>query len=334
MINFTSEQINKAFDDLSPEKSDAMFSIDIDSKIKELATKYTLNEEQSKNIDYYITLSIIGLLREDQLSETITTELKINPEISAQIASDLKSFIFDVIENREKDSKERASVLSQENFEIIDPRFENMPDSVKEAISLSDWKEVLYKISSDNKLNIEQMEILEDLTVKTMKNEINPDKYKEEVSSKILTDKDKIDNIVKEVSVKIFQEIRNLMRESEKDESLIARNSDPLKEDTINLSLDKEDEVPVPPYADKNEVSPKKEEISFEIKAKPLFNNAQNIINNEIQNIENNPPEKISLDTPSPSGFSVPKVDIAKQTVPSTPISSPAKPHDPYREVI
>jgi hypothetical protein len=87
MINFTSEQINKAFDDLSQEKSDAMFSVDIDSKIKELATKYTLNEEQSKNIDYYITLSIIGLLREDQLSETITTELKINPETSAQIAS-------------------------------------------------------------------------------------------------------------------------------------------------------------------------------------------------------------------------------------------------------
>lgn len=320
MINFTSEQINKAFDDLSPEKSDAMFSVDIDSKIKELATKYILNEEQSKNIDYYITLSIIGLLREDQLSETITTELKINPETSAQIASYLKSVVFDIIRNKITESQERKTILDLEGTEVIDPRFENMPEDVKEAISLSNWKEILYKISSDNKLNIEQMGILEDITVRTMKNEINPDKYEEEVTAKINVDKEKIGSIVKEVSEKIFQEVRKIMREEDVEQ----------KQEVVFT----EEAVPIPPYANQKNDTTQKENIpSPEIKTS--FNDAQSSINSEFQNFENNSLMKIPASAPTSSSFSVPKVDIAKQTISSAPISSsPAKPHDPYREVI
>lgn len=324
MINFTSEQINKAFDDLSPEKSDAMFGVDIDSKIKELATKYNLNEEQSKNIDYYVTLSIIGLLREGLLSETITTELKISPETSARISSDLKSFVFDVIQNKITETQERIDILSKEETEIIDPRFESMPDDVKEAIVLSNWKEILYKISADNKLNIEQMGILEDITVRTMKNEINPDKYEEEVTAKINVDKEKIEAIVKEVSEKIFQEIRKIMREEDTKEKK--------EEKSENVSVD--DDVPVPPYANKQESASVKE-VSPNTEAKPLFNNSQSMINGEIQNLENDSLTKVSTANSTPSNFSIPHVGIAKQTISSAPISSsPAKPHDPYREVI
>lgn len=311
MTNFTSEQLNKAFDDLSLEKSDAMFSIDIDSKIKELAIKYNLGEEQSKNIDYYVTLSIIGLLKEEQLDETISTELKINLETSTQIASYLKSAVFDIIRNKMTESQERKTILEQNETDVLDPRFESMPDDVKEAISLSNWKEILYQISADNKLNIEQMGLLEDITVKTMKNEIDPDRYESEVTSKMNIDKEKIKSIVKEVSEKIFQEIRKIMKEEQEED----------KEETPTENS--EEVVPIPPYANMSEGEIFKRESVHPIEeTKPIVDRYQEVISKDNE----------KLNVPS---FSIPNMDISKQVTPSAPASSsPAKPHDPYREVI
>ena len=59
----------------------------------------------------------------------------------------------------------------------LDPNFSKLPESVQIAIANSDWKKKLYDIASKYKLTVEQMGMLEEITMKVMNNDIKPNLY-------------------------------------------------------------------------------------------------------------------------------------------------------------
>ena len=237
-MNYTAEQINNAFANLSPEKNRAMCEIDIDSIVDEVSKKYKLSQEISDSLNLYTTFVVVNLMTVDDFSKLLAGELLLSEDLAKNIYSDINQMIFVVIDEHIQNIKKEEEFLSQIKLLVFDPSFGNMPQDVQEAIAQSNWRENLYTIAQKHKLTIEQMGILEDITIKVMLGTINPDKYEAELSSKTTIAKEEMSDLVTEVNEGILIKIRELFKrdlESKENEQKVVSSED--------------DEIPLPPYA-------------------------------------------------------------------------------------
>lgn len=329
MINLTSEQINTAFEKLPDEVILAMNKINFDSRIKEFCDQNELDENITNNINFLVNLRIVKLIDENELEEEIKNSTD-NPSVREKIISSIKE-ILNLLDKEIKRKKELAEILSQEiTGTEEDIRFNVLPQAVQEAISLSGWQESLLEIAKENKLNIEQSGILEDITIKTMKNEISHSDYPSKISSLLRLDNETSSKIVSSVAEKIFNEIRNITRE--------------LEDDTGDNLLD----VPLPPYTKENSVEDN--EVYHDEPPKPPYaetdtlEKKQGFIEGNEELFKNNVKEVLSDKTMTSNiggiqshDFSIPKTqinndnkDVSKDSV---DMSSKIN-HDPYREII
>ena len=328
MINLTSEQINTAFEKLPDEVILAMNKINLDSRIKELCDQNGLNEDTTKNINFLVNLKIVKLIDENELRGEIKNFMANNISAGEKITSSVKE-ILDILDNEVIRKKELTEILSQE---IVVPeedfRFINLPQSVQDAISLSDWQGSLLEIAKENKLNIEQSGILEDITIKTMRNEISHSDYPSKISSGLGLDNERTSKIVSSVAGKIFDKIRTLMREQEdSDYTETGIPLPPYKKDTSEEEISGAVNIatPIPPY--------KKVIEEIEVQKKDLSDS--DLLVNDIlsdKTMTSNVGGIQSLD------FSIPKTEDKNPTIKAQGnIVSETEPkinHDPYREII
>lgn len=220
--------------------------------LKSISTKYELNNNQIEILGTETTLVLLSIIPIEEYQKIIETELGLTKEITEKIIIEIDETILKTIkEDLSKTFEANAISLAEKEAPIVekvpdfDPRFMSMPKDVQEAIARSNWKENLYKITQKHKLTVEQMGILEEITIKVIKNEIHPDKYEEELASKITIAKEDISNLVNDVNEDVLKKIRESMRNQKN-----------------------EDEIPLPPYAkiEMKVETPKTEEISKSFK--------------------------------------------------------------------
>lgn len=330
MISLTPEQINTAFEKLSDEVVLAMNKINLDSKIDKICNQYGVAESTIKNINSLVSLKIVKLIDDKILEEEIKNFMSSDASAGEKIIFSIKE-ILNILDSEVKKKKELAEILSQEITDTEeDIRFNILPQNVQEAISLSSWQESLLEIAKENKLNIEQSGILEDITIKTMKNEISHSDYPSVISSQLRLDSETTSKIVSSVAEKIFDEIRNIMRELEDDTdaSLLGVPLPPYtKENSVEDSEVYPNEPPMPPYAETK-----------------ILEEKQGFIESDEESFKNNVKEVLSDKTMTSNiggiqshDFSIPKTqinndnkDINKDTVDISPKIN----HDPYREII
>jgi len=335
-MNYTAEQINDAFSNLSSEEAEAMFQVDIDAKINEIGNNYNLNTEATSILSLYTTLSIIGLIKKEEFSQIIKNEFLNISEKATQITLDVDKDIFEEIKKIIQKKKERRDIIEQNQKEVIDHRFDQIPENTQSAIEKSNWRETLYDIAKKYKLNIEQMGVLEDATVGVISNTIHPDSYEKELSSKILIPKEDLIGLVNDVNDKLLKKIREIMKNQESTKKEVENDDIPLppyKKITItnNLEANKEDEdieVPIPPKENTLEIQremptvaknleiPNETEIPKPTQITPnIFNVPKNIVEEKLK------------------GATSSKHSTSDYSTPSAGTTS-SKSHDPYREEI
>lgn len=351
MINYTTEQIDSAFEELSPLTRRALYRVESEKIKREIAQKYSQGESQ-QDIYLYITCVEVGLMSITDLETNIVNHLKIDPDSCKKIAEETKSLLVK-IENKinffkkvediadEEENPIPTPPYTEEDTEIetiIEPQFMNMPEQVQVAIRKSGWKERLYEISKKYKLSIEQMGILEDLTTKVISNTILPDRYEAEVASKITLQEDEQKNIVSDINENILKKIRELMKEQD------------------DVSVKKEEGAPIPPYVHMDK-SDKSVSATNNIENKILgAQRTIDVISGEKQKemaensvfMENKIPKETEIQKPTqqvPNIFNIPKNQADEKpknenintpgitTTPKTIIDT-SKTHDPYREEI
>jgi len=247
------EKIIKDQMKILPEEIKGLFTDPkVNEQILEIGKTHKLNDEQLGIFQMETFLLMLGLTYPDEYQEELKDRLNTDDETLNNITKG----IYTIISNEKIEKlKEIYRGTEEENIKetiIIptitpkpldfDPRFMSMLKDVQEAIALSNWKEKLYEIAPKYKLNIEQMGILEEITVKVISNEIYPDKYEEELASKITISKEDISNLVKDVNEEILKTIRELLKEhwdeNGSKEYVVSSKDNGIKE-----------EVPIPPYA-------------------------------------------------------------------------------------
>jgi len=205
--------------------------------LKSISAKYGLNNNQIEILGTETTLVLLGIISIDEYEEILKKELMLEEEVLGEMMSEIYENILKKIETQlyeTFDLNTTALVEEKTNNGVkLDEHFINLPKEVQEAIVKSGWKEKLYEMAQKYKINIEQMGILEEVTIKLMLNEIHPDQYESELASKITIPKEDISNLVKDVNEEILKKIREEEKKITNDE----------------LRITNEDEIPLPPYA-------------------------------------------------------------------------------------
>lgn len=279
---------------LPKESQEVINSFEWEKISEEIGKRYLLSENEINDLQREIFLVFSGIVEEDFLSLNIENRVGTSKNEAIKITEEINQKILDpMLEKIEAQSDEFSPSAS-------DLRFNSLPKEVQEAVAKSGWKEKLYEIAKKYKLNIEQMGILEDETVKTLVNITHPEQYEEKLSSKINISKEDIANLIKDVNESIFQKIR----EGEK-------------------VITKEEEVPLPPYAgtiknDELKITNEKETPKAIENVTPIISKPEIPIDNS-KNIMSSMEEKLKNPT------------VSDHTI-SDHSNSSIKPADPYRE--
>ncbi len=214
--------------------------------------------EQLKVLEKKTELLLCGLLKTDDYPKELGLEMGLSRESTASLITEMDILVFEKIQN------ELEKEIEKENlFVENDPLFSGLPENIQEAIAKSDWKEKTYEIAQKYKLNIEQMGILEDLTVKTMKNEIRPNDYKNRLAEKIKIPNEFLVNLIDDINQNVLSNIVNIVK---------------TQEQTVLLEEEKKRDniIPTPPYQKESNsyVAPDKK-TSLGIPLPPKTNNAE-----------------------------------------------------------
>lgn len=239
------QKIAEYYGKLPKEAQDVFSSLSWMEKLKDIAIKYTLDDEQLEILGTETTLVLLGIIQIEEYQTTLEKELKQSKEITDKIVDEVNSTILSTIKNQliktfelnvasltEKEAQTTPLSTTSTPTIIFDPRFLNMPQNVQEAIHKSKWKEKLYELAQKYSLNVEQSGILEEITAKVMQNAIHPNQYETELASKLTTvSKENISSLINDINQEILKVIRELMQNPNA---------------VINTDIIKN--VPIPPY--------------------------------------------------------------------------------------
>lgn len=203
--------------------------------IKRMGTKYS--PEQLKILEKKTELLLCGLLKTDDYPKELGLEMNISKEKTISLLTEMDILVFQKIQKELEKEIDKTDLTTTK-----DPIFSDLPKNIEEAISKSNWKEKTYNIAEKYKLTIEQMGILEDLTIKVMKNEIRPTDYKSRLQNKINIPNESLVNLVEDINQSVLKDIIVIIK---KQEQKIFQEEEKKKEEV----------VPVPPY--KKDQTPK-----------------------------------------------------------------------------
>ena len=192
--------------------------------LKNISTKYSLKEEQISTLGTETTLLLLAIINTEDYVKTIDTELKTPKEVTDAIFNEISELILkDIYEELENTFLKNSKDLLDEKYggdKKLDDRFVSLPKEVQMAINESNYQPTLYSIAEKYKLNIEQMGILEEVTTKVMLNIIHPDKYEEELLSKLTTlNREDVINLEKDVNENILKTIRESLKRNWNEDS-------------------------------------------------------------------------------------------------------------------
>jgi hypothetical protein len=298
------QKIAEYFVKLPKEAQDVFSSMNWMQTLVNIDTKYGLNENQIELLGTETTLVLLGITHIEEFQKNIETQLGLPEDIIKKIYGEIDESILKTIKNQLIDTFENNALqLFKEN---PDPNFSGLPMNVQIAVAESGWKEKLYSIANKYKLSIEQMGILEEITIKVMTNEIPPYEYENKIISRMSLPKEDISNLVNDVNNDVLKTIREL-----------------LKEDWNIGEKIETDEVPLPPYA-KTEI---KVETPKVVEAPKSYKPVEEITQLPPKNIIEEKLKNVTASNRTVSNYSVPPVVENKgDEVPQS--------HDPYREPI
>ena len=214
-------KIDQAKANLPKESREAIDAVNLKSIILGINGDY--NSEQLENLETETELLLCGLLNPEDYPKELETRMMISKTQVEKLINEMDRLVFKKIQD------EMVKRLKDTEQIIFDSRFATLPENIQEAIAKSNWQKKLYNLGTKNKLPLDKMALLEDLTVKVISGKILPEKYEGELAGALIgLDKDALKEIVGEVNERIMKVIRAFEQEQTKEVV--------------------EDEIPIPPY--------------------------------------------------------------------------------------
>ncbi len=108
---------------------DVIFNPNIESRIKEISTKYSLNTEQADSLVNLVTLVLAGVESPETLLEDIISDLSVSEIVAEQIMSDLDGRVFEYALKEASNTAgvQKKTVAQETDNNLPEIRPENLP---------------------------------------------------------------------------------------------------------------------------------------------------------------------------------------------------------------
>jgi len=180
--------------------------------LKKISAKYALNDQQIETLGTETTLVLLGIIPIEEYTATVKKEISLSDAYSLEaMLSEINSLVLGPIKSELNNAFNANLKLGTNTEQALDARFENLSPGRKEAITKSNYQEVLYAISQENKLNVDQAGILETTTMDMILGIAPSNKFEDTLKSNLKIDAEKASKIVNEVTDKILRKIRENM---------------------------------------------------------------------------------------------------------------------------
>jgi len=307
------DQLNK----LPAEMASIFFDQELPKKILSVGKSFNLNDEQIKKLETETYLLILGLTSPEDYQNELKEQIGVEEDVSERVCDSIEKILpegtIDKLADFCKNDKNEITdddishKIPPENISY-DSRFLTLPQELQNAIARSDWKNKLYGIAQNHKLNIEQMGILEDVTAQVILNTVHGDQYENTLIGKLNISGEEAGKIAGEVNESILKSIREIEMSSKKQ---VVSSTEQVVGSKENANTE---EIPLPPYvrvSSKQNVERSKEKI----------NSMEQVVGSkENANTENKPINPLEEKLMRPT--------ISTQNIPNN--SAPKV--DPYRE--
>lgn len=338
-------KINQEREKLSEETRQSIDAVDWKSVV--FGMKNRFNEDQLNNLEINTELLLCGLIDTEDYQKELESSMRIHSTDAMSVINDLDKSVFKKMqENLEKRLNGEIKTISQK--------------------PISGWQEKLYEIGAKYKLPIDQIGEIDLNTDKFLAGEISSIQYEKSISNTTSFSKEKIDEIIKDINEKIIIPKRELLKEetgeekNEKESDFVDIPIPPYMKEDI-------DEIPLPP-AEKStgkelemgsEADMYKEHgieiisdtnpietpvISKEYLSTPVRDEtpsiSSDILKENVQgkdssvNILANKLFEKTASKKTVSDYSLPKINTKIEPISTIQGDAPAKPHDPYHEII
>ncbi len=231
-------KINEAMAKLPKESVEAISNINWRLIILGMKN-YTADQLEALEIE--TELLLYGITNGEDYPYELQKRMSLTKEDTEFLVGEMNRLVFQKIEDELKMILERKRKFEiKQNF--LDPRFSTLPLRVQKAIAKSNWRSNLYEISQKYKFNVEEIGILEKITVRVIKNEIDGDKFLDEILTNIRKPKEEIKELVKDINEKIIIEIREILKKEQEE-------TDGKKEVVDVIQTSSFEKIPLPPYS-------------------------------------------------------------------------------------
>jgi len=209
-------------------------------KLKEIASKYNLNDVQIETLGTETTLVLLGIIHVNEYEEIIKNEIKIPEESIKNMLVEIDGFVLKTIRPQ---LEETFYKNNDEEKQKLDERFNNLSKETKDAIEKSDYQTKIYEIGQKHNLTVYQMGILGESTINVMLGITLPNKFEESLKELQLPT-EKITEIVNDINDQVLKKIREelvkninrnktLENNSESREELLKKIENPEKTPSI-----------------------------------------------------------------------------------------------------
>jgi hypothetical protein len=135
--------------------------------------------------------------------------------------------------------------MEQDTQKIIEERFKELPETIREVITESGWEKIIREIVSKNNLRIDQGGIIENETLLIMLGFETPEDYLNNLIQEAKLSQEIALKVSQEVNEKIFSLIRNRIIEKTESEEVVPQNKNPLEREAILKEIEDKDETEV-----------------------------------------------------------------------------------------
>lgn len=186
----------------------------LNEKIMSIGKKNGLDPEQLGILQIETYLVLLGLVHIDDYPDELKNSLKIEDLKLNGVLNDINAEILNPIREKLKEMYETDEDNEEvpENIgEILDERFDKMPEELKKIIIQSGYHAKLYEIAAESKLNVPQMGALEEATASVLTGATHPDKFEEKIKEKMTLPDEMVKKLVGDINEKILKPIREKM---------------------------------------------------------------------------------------------------------------------------
>jgi hypothetical protein len=337
------QKIAEAYTKLPPDVQEFFSNMKWMDTLQEISQAHDLSTSQKETLGTETTLLLLGVISKENYIDILFDELGVSDDLLERITAEINESIIEPIsDSLNKAYEDNTKSLVEEKYgdtRKLDEKFNTLPKEVKDAIVESGYQLKLVNIATEKNLSIDQMQTLEEATNKVILNTIHPDKYEEELNSKLGVSPTVVSEIVNNVNEDILKNIREILRNN--------------WEKSKGVAQEGEDEVPIPPYA--VVAKPETPKTFASTIPKPIEETPKTesgiYKSAGIEMVSNEPEKEDVMKSIIGSKLSAPTVSkpvVSNQTIPkinhstpeivppnnSQPVVAAEKPHDPYHEAI